>query len=102
MKKIKWIAEKIAEELHDAEEYAKAAHHYKESDSELSRCCASLAEEELKHSDKLHREAIRAIQEYRDSGHEAPAAMQAVWDWEHDKMIDHTARIRHMLALLNR
>ena len=102
MKKIKWIAEKIEEELRDAEEYSKAAHHYKDSDNELSRCCASLAEEELKHSDKLHREAIRTIQEYRDSGHEAPAAMQAVWDWEHDKMIDHTARIRHMLAMLNR
>ena len=102
MKKIKWIAEKIEEELRDAEEYSKAAHHYKDSDNELSRCCASLAEEELKHSDKLHREAIRAIQEYRDSGHEALAAMQAVWDWEHDKMIDHTARIRHMLALLSR
>lgn len=102
MKKIKWIAEKIEEELRDAEEYSKAAHHYKDSDNELSRCCASLAEEELKQSDKLHREAVRSIQEYRDSGHEAPAAMQAVWDWEHDKMIDHTARIRHMLALLSR
>ena len=102
MKKIKWIAEKIEEELHDAEEYARAAHHYKEADQELSRCCAALAEEELKHSDSFPVEFIRVFQEHKDSGHEAPASMQAVWDWEHDKMIDHTARIRHMLALLNR
>lgn len=102
MKEIKWLAEKIEEELHDAEDYARAAHHYKESDRDLSRCCASLAEEELKHSDILHREAVRVIQEHRDAGREAPASMQAIWDWEHDKMIDHTARIQHMLALLNR
>lgn len=97
MKEIKWLAEKIEEEIHDAEEYARAANHYKESDKELSRCCASLAEEELKHSDILHRQAVRLIQEHIDKGHETPPAMQAVWDWEHEKMVDRKAYVRHLL-----
>lgn len=101
MKEIKWLAENIEKELRDAEEYARAAHYYKEKDKELSRCCSSLAEEEIKHSDILHRQAVRIIQEYRDSGREIPTSMQAIWDWEHEKMIDHTSRVRHMLAMLS-
>jgi predicted transcriptional regulator YdeE len=99
MKEIKWLAENISEELHDAEKYAKAAHKYKDEDSELARTCYALAEEELKHADKLHREAVRVIREHRESGETVPASMQAIWDWEHDKMVDHTARIRHMLDM---
>jgi chromosome segregation ATPase len=101
MKEIKWIAENIHDELEDAEKYAKAASKYKESDRELARLCATLAEEELTHADRLHREAVRVIKAYKDEGKEVPTAMQVIWDWEHEKMIDRTARIRHLIALYN-
>lgn len=30
---------------------------------------------------------------------EVLSSMQAIWDWEHDKIVDHTARVRVMLSL---
>lgn len=101
MKEIKWLALAIEAELEDAEKYAKAAHQYRDTDKELSRACASIAEEEINHAMRLHKEAERMIKTYRAEGHEAPESMKAIWDWEHEKMVDHIARIRHMLAMLN-
>lgn len=50
---------------------------------------------------KMHYEAERIIKNYRVEGREAPESMKAILDWEHEKMVDHIARIRHMLAMLN-
>ena len=97
MKEIKWLVENIREELEDAEKYAKAAAKYKEEDREMSNTLYTLANEELGHMDKLHAQAVRIIRAYKAAGHEAPAAMQAIWDWEHDKVIEHTAKIRALL-----
>ena len=44
----------------------------------------------------LHAQAERLIREYQDSGEETPPAMQAVYDWEHEKMMDNMARIKTM------
>lgn len=97
MKEIKMLVEKIREELEDAEKYAKCAAKYKDSDRELASTFYTLAGEELGHMEKLHTQAARIIKAYKDKGHEAPAAMQAIWDWEHEKMIEHTAHVRHLL-----
>jgi rubrerythrin len=101
MKEIKWIAETIDSELEAAEHYAKAVHHYKDSDKELSRLCVTLAEAEMEHVDRLHRQAVRVINEYKETGREAPAAMQAVWNWQHEKMIERTIAIQKILSMGN-
>lgn len=36
------------------------------------------------------------------SGIVAPASMQAVWDWEHELMVDKTAKIRALLDMYKR
>ena len=97
MKKIKHIAEQIEEELHSAEDYAKCAMRLPDSDQELATVYKQLAETELGHVGKLHAQVVRIIKAYKATGNETPAAMQAVWDWEHEKMIDHEARIKAML-----
>jgi Mn-containing catalase len=97
MKEIKWLVSRIHEELEDAETYAKCAAKYKDDDRELSNALYTIANEELGHMEKLHSQAVRLIKAYKAGGHEPPIAMQAVWDWEHDKMIEHTARVRSML-----
>ena len=97
MKEIKWLVENIEEELNDAEKYAKAAAKYKDSDREMANTLYTLANEELGHMDKLHTQAVRIIKAHKAEGHEAPAAMQAIWEWEHEKIIDRTAHIRHLL-----
>ena len=98
MKEIKWIAESIEEELEDAEKYAKAALYNKHTDPEMSKLCADLAKQELMHSELLHNQAVKLIKAQTDKGVVAPPAMLAVWDWQHERMIEHTAKIKTLLA----
>ena len=100
MKEIKHLAKNIRAELEDAEKYAKAALSYKTGDRELAQTYADLARAELGHSDLLHNQAVRLIRMKKAEGVEPPVAMQAVWDWEHEKMVEDTARIKHMLEMI--
>lgn len=99
MKEIKMLVEDIAEELEGAEHYAKLATQYKDTDRTLADTYSKLAGVELDHVNALHEQAVRIIKDYRSKGNEAPAAMQAVWDWEHEKMIDTVSRIKTMLNM---
>ena len=96
MKQIKQIVEDIREELDGAEHYAKLATQYKDADRMLADTYAKLASVELDHVTALHTQAVRMIKDVKEP---APAAMQAVWDWEHEKMVDTVARIRVMLDM---
>lgn len=96
MKQIKQIVEDIREELDGAEHYAKLATQYKDTERMLADTYAKLASVELDHVTALHTQAVRMIKEETEP---APAAMQAVWDWEHEKMVDTVARIRTMLDM---
>lgn len=96
MKQIKQIVEDIKEEMEGAEHYAKLATQYKDTDRSLSDTYAKLASVELDHVTALHTQAVRMIKDVKEP---SPAAMQAVWDWEHEKMVDTVARIRTMLDM---
>ena len=96
MKIIKCLAEKIEEEMHDAEAYAKLAYKYRADYPELSDVFLTLSRQEVTHVNMLHTQAERLIKEYQAAGNEAPPAMRAVWDWEHDRMMDGMARIKTM------
>lgn len=98
MKEIKELVEHIHEETEDAEKYAKLAAKYKDTDKELSDTYAYLAEEELGHMNKLHAHAVRLIRRAKDSGVEVPTAMQAIWDWEHEKNMSHVAKVKMLLS----
>ena len=100
MKEIKYIAERIREELEDAEGYAKHALKYKDTDREMSQALAELSRQELAHSESLHHQAVRLIKKQRDGGIIAPASMQAVWDWEHERMVEKTIHIKALLDAL--
>lgn len=100
MKKIKFLVEDINEELEGAEHYAKLATQYKDDDRELADTYAKLANVELEHVNALHGQVVRIIKNWKaKSGEETPAAMQAVWDWEHEKAVDTAARIKIMLEM---
>ena len=98
MKIIKCLAEMIHEELEDAEKYGKKALEYKDSDKRLADMFYNLSKQDLEHANMEHEQAVRLI---KDQNTEAPAAMQAVWDWEHEHMIDHSAKIRQLQAMYN-
>lgn len=100
MKIIKCLVEDIQDELEGAEHYAKLATQHRDDDRELAEVYYRLANTELEHVNTLHSQVVRIIKEWKaTSGEETPASMQAVWDWEHDKMLDTTARIKTMLAM---
>ena len=96
MKIIQTIVEKIADEMNDAEEYAKLAYTCREEYADLSDVFLTLSRQEVTHATMLHTQGERLIREYRDANGPAPPAMQAVYDWEHEKMIDAMARIKVM------
>lgn len=99
MKVIKTIVEDIRDELDGAEHYAKLATQYKDENRALADSYAKLAEAELGHVNSLHEQAVRIIKEQRAAGVEPPASMKAVWDWEHDKMVDNVSRIHTILNM---
>ena len=100
MKVIKCLVEDIQEELEGAEHYAKLATQHKVNDRALADVYAKLAGVELDHVNALHEQVVRIIKEWKaTSGKETPAPMQAVWDWEHEKMVDTVARIGAMLNM---
>lgn len=101
VEKIKVIAGQIEDELNDAEKYAVCSAKYADGDHELASMYADLSRQELSHADKLHAQAERMIRQEKDSGREAPAHMQAIWEWEHEKMISHKARILALLNMVN-
>ena len=99
MKAIKSIVADIRDELEVAQHYAEMAAKLRDTDATAAGIYAEMARQELTHVDKLHGMAVKLINESKAAGHEAPAAMQAVWDWEHSGMIDRTARIRALLDM---
>lgn len=99
MKEIKLLVENIREEQNDAEKYAKLALLWKEKDQRLGDMFAQLAKEELTHSARLHEQAVRLIKEQTNAGIKPPEAMQAVWDWEHERMVEEEAEVRAMLEM---
>lgn len=52
--------------------------------------------------DMLHVQVVKIIQAYRDEHGAPPEAMMAVWNWEHDGMVDKTAKIRALLDMYKR
>lgn len=98
MKQIKELVMNIRGEMEGAEHYAKLAVQYKDEDRQLADMYSKLAGIELEHITTLHEQAVRIIKAYKAEGGETPAAMQAVWNWEHDLMTETVSRIKLLLS----
>ena len=49
--------------------------------------------------DLLHAQVVRIIKEWKAKGNTTPPEMAAIWNWEHQKAVDHIARVRVMLNM---
>lgn len=94
MKIIKELADLIEEELEGAENYAKLAGHYKAEHPELAATFYDISLQEMHHVNLLHDEVTRLIRAYRDKHGEPPAAMLAIYDWQHKKQIEEAAEVK--------
>ena len=92
MKIIKYLSDRMSEELDDACGYIESAIEYKSTFPEVAELLARLSNEEMNHMKLLHAQAERLIAEERKKG-EPPAEMMAVYNYLHKKQMDKSARI---------
>ena len=94
MRIIKCLADKIEEELEDAEEYIELAIKWKGEEQKAAELFYELSMEEMNHMDRLHRTATERIAKHRAEKGEPPAEMMAVWNYVHEKDMKKAAEIR--------
>lgn len=99
MKVIKDIVKNINEEIKDADKYAWMAVRAKAEYPELADVYARLANGEIEHSNTLHKQAVDLIEKRRREGSTPPAAMLAVWEWEHERYIEEVAEVKRVLEM---
>lgn len=99
MKVIKDIVKNMREEIEDAEKYAWAAVRAKAEHPDLAEVYNRLSNAEIEHAGMLHKQAVEIIDKYRRDGHETPVAMQAVWEWEHERYMEELAGVKRILEM---
>ena len=94
MKIIKCIAEKIEEELHDADAYVNLAMSWKDEQPDAANVFYELSLEEMGHVDKLHAEVAALISDYRQKTGEPPKDMLTLYNYLHEKHIAEAMSIK--------
>ena len=98
MKIIKKLSEMIEDELEGAEHYAKCAIKYKNENPTLAKTFYDISVEEMQHVMLLHDEVTKLISQYRKEHGDAPVAMQAVYDYIHEKHIEEANEVKNYQA----
>lgn len=93
MEIIKQLVTKIDDELEDAEKYIDYAYKVKDKYPSLADVYYKLSIEEMNHMTILHAQVVNIINEYKKTN-EVPVAMQAVYDYLHDKQIEWSTKIK--------
>ena len=96
MKVIKYLSEKIEDEIADAKGYAEKALMYRDEYPELSRTLYNLSLQETEHMNLLHNEVTTIIRKYREQNGEPPANMLAVYEYLHEKQIADAAEVKNL------
>ncbi len=91
-----YVSKDMWRELDAAEHYVKHALRNKDEDKELGDVYERVARQELDHCEMFHAQAVRLIREHGEAPSEA---MRAVWEYEHDKIMERDAEIRVKLGL---
>ena len=94
MKIIKIIAEKIAEEINDADEYINLATEWKAEQPDAVKVFYELSTQEIRHADMLHEVVTKLITEYRETKGEPPVPMLTLYDYLHGQHIENAMRVK--------
>ena len=99
MKVIRNLSELIGEEIEDAHKYAELALKYRDEMRGLADVFIQLSMEEMKHMSMLHTETVKIIEDYRRNKGDPPPEMMAVYNYLHDKHMEHAAEVKAAQAL---
>ena len=99
MKIIKELSGYISEELDDAEKYARLALTYQQEYPSLADLFNRLSSEEMTHMNLLHGAVVDIIEKYRKEKGEPPEAMKAVYDFLHERQIEHAAKVKTLRSM---
>lgn len=102
MRIIEKLSKQIRAEIKDAEKYIECAAKHKMEDKELAELYYTLATEEIAHSERLHKAVLREIDRYKATGKEVPTTMQAVWNYQHEEIVEHATEVKMMIELYRR
>ena len=99
MELIKKLSAMVDDEIEDAKKYAKCALKYRDEDPALAKTFFDLSSDELRHMSLLHDEVVEEIEKYRKAKGEPPEAMQAVYDYLHERQIESAQGVKHYQSL---
>lgn len=95
MEIIKTIEELIEDEIHDQKHYAKLATKAKQEHPMLAQVLFNISLQEEGHAAALHNEVVKIIEQHRKEHGAPPPAMQAVYDYLHERHMEKAAEARH-------
>ena len=91
---IKQLSEMIEEELEGAEDYAKNAVKHRGDNPALAKVFYDISLDEMRHVNMLHDEVAMLISDYKREHGDPPQAMQAVYEYLHEKHMEKANKIR--------
>ena len=94
MKIIKCLAEKIDEELHDADAYIELAMAWKDEEPDSAAVFYQLSVEEMGHVDKLHADVVKIIEKYKQEHGAPPADMMTLYNYLHKRNVGEAMKIK--------
>ena len=97
MKILEDMIEKAHDTMEEVEWYAEKALHYKADHKSVADVYNKIADMHITIYDMLHKEMVALIDEHRRMGHTPPPEMQAIYDYEHKKLIKEFAEAKTMV-----
>jgi hypothetical protein len=97
MKILKDLIEKAKDTMEEVEWYAEKAHHLRTEHKQLADTYIKIAEMHIDIYGMLHGRMVALITEQKGKGAHVPPEMQAIWDYEHERLIKEFAEAKFLV-----
>ena len=97
MKVLKDLIQKAEDTMEEIEWYAEKAHHIRMEHKALADTYIKIADAHINIYNMLHERMVNLIDEQKSKGIQAPAAMMAIWDYEHEKLVKEFAEAKYLI-----